>query len=276
MDGPKAHCSMGKLAHKATRGISWGPTRGTLSTIDVALIHPTIGDMAHPTTQNPNSSLMKKKNSRLRRSPEWIECLFVKHPWPHPRVMTLDVRLFHLLVAWWRYQHTSFCLPPAMEPPPIRHLYPVIFFLHSSPPFLLHGHPPRCSLSPFPLSLDLAGSRLWWGSYSSSLRLGGRHLGVVVDGVWGSLLGSRHHSLIALRGGYLHLAPLLYTFELKWVAYLSIVVIVANLTPLVDCHAPQTPYPCLHDRTCPHTCNTLPPLYCSKLFELVWPTHWLL
>ena len=163
---------------------------------------------------------------------------------------------------------TYLILPPAMEPPPIRHLYPVIFFLHSSPPFLLHGHPPRCSLSPFPLSLDLAGSRLWWGSYSSSLRLGGRHLGVVVDGVWWSLLGSRHHSLIALRGGYLHLAPLLYTFELKWVAYLSIVVIVANLTPLVDCPAPQTPYPCLH--AWPHLPTHMQHPPAIVLLQIVW------
>lgn len=47
------------------------------------------------------------------------------------------------------------------------------------------------------------------------VEVGGRHLGVVVDDVWRSLLGSHHHSLIVLRGGYLHLAPLLYTFELK-------------------------------------------------------------
>ena len=39
----------------------------------------------------------QKKNSSLRRRPEWIECMFVKHPWSHPRAVALDVKLLHPL-----------------------------------------------------------------------------------------------------------------------------------------------------------------------------------
>ena len=41
----------------------------------------------------------KKKNSSLYTRPEWIECLFVRHPWSRPRATALDVKLLQYVLT---------------------------------------------------------------------------------------------------------------------------------------------------------------------------------
>ena len=43
-------------------------------------------------------SYQKKKNNFVSENrPEWLKCLFVRHPWPYPHVVALDVVLLHPL-----------------------------------------------------------------------------------------------------------------------------------------------------------------------------------
>ena len=39
----------------------------------------------------------EKKNSGPCPGPEWIKCMFIRHPWPYPRVLAFGVILLHPL-----------------------------------------------------------------------------------------------------------------------------------------------------------------------------------
>ena len=51
----------------------------------------------------------KKKNSALRRRLEWLECLFVEHPWPCPRAVVRGTTLnwCDQLSSYAHEQHTG-------------------------------------------------------------------------------------------------------------------------------------------------------------------------